>query len=90
MKKAVRKWEYRSAYIGINLPEGTDLETLFPGHEEENMVTGAKMRYWQECLEEELNKLGAEGWELISIYPSDICGGYCEDAYALLKRPLDD
>lgn len=83
-----RKWEYRHVFLRINLPKRTHLETLLPGYQRDSMVTGAKMRYWQVCLEQELNKLGEEGWELVSIDDS-LRKGNTEDGYALFKRPLN-
>lgn len=80
---AYQKWEYRSAYIDIG---PVALDTRSPGYDG-NMVTGAKIRYWQDCLERELNKFGAEGWELVSIHPG-LDDGKCEDGDALFKRPL--
>ena len=82
-----KRWEYRSVYIGIDLPVGADMDSLVPGYTGTEMVTGGKTHCWQACLEKELNKLGAEGWELVAIQ-TGMAYGRGEDGYALFKRPV--
>lgn len=85
MKKSIQKWEYRSAYIDLGY---IDLEDFSPGYDG-NMETGCKIRYWQDCLENELNKFGADGWELVYISPA-LALGQGNDGDALFKRPLEE
>ena len=79
-----QKWEYLSAYIATETPYCDPPDYVFPG-----LVTGAKVRPWQFALEAEINKLGAEGWELIFINPN-LAQGEGDDGFALFKRPLED
>lgn len=80
-----KKWEYLHAYVCIDLPKGTHLGTRLPEFQRSSMVTGGKFRYWQVCLEKELNKLGEDGWELVAI-DEGLRTGNAEDGYALFKR----
>lgn len=41
-----------------------------------------------EWLSEELNKLGAEGWELVSTFTSAIAQGATNEVAVILKRPI--
>jgi hypothetical protein len=35
-----------------------------------------------------LNKLGEEGWELVSVFDVDVTGGSTQEVVAVLKRPM--
>jgi hypothetical protein len=35
-----------------------------------------------------LNQLGEEGWELVSVFDTNVQGGRSRDIVAVLKRPL--
>ena len=37
---------------------------------------------------DKLNQLGAEGWELISVFTTNMLEGKTRDVIAILKRPL--
>ena len=39
-------------------------------------------------LEDELNKLGKEGWELVNSFPGNIIGGMTDDIVSVLKRAI--
>lgn len=41
----------------------------------------------EECLATELNKLGRQGWELVSTFTSAIGSGATNEVAAILKRP---
>ena len=38
-------------------------------------------------LTERLNKLGSEGWELVSVFDTNMLDGQTRDVFAFLKRP---
>jgi uncharacterized protein DUF4177 len=35
----------------------------------------------------ELNKLGGQGWELVSVFDTNMIDGQTRDVFAVLKRP---
>jgi hypothetical protein len=39
-------------------------------------------------LTDRLNKLGGEGWELVSVFDTNMLEGKTRDVIAVLKRPL--
>ena len=41
-----------------------------------------------EKLNERLNELGEEGWELVSMFDTNMAQGQTRDVFAVLKRPL--
>lgn len=38
-------------------------------------------------LTNRLNELGEEGWELVSVFDTNMADGQTRDVYAILKRP---
>ena len=38
-------------------------------------------------LNDRLNELGEEGWELVSVFDTNMLEGKTRDVYAILKRP---
>jgi hypothetical protein len=38
-------------------------------------------------LNDRLNELGEEGWELVSVFDTNMHDGTTRDVYAILKRP---
>ena len=72
------KWEYKNAYIAIIPPEGKTLLDL-----------QANRCLWEVLLEEELNRYGAEGWEIISI-SQQLLQGNGLDGFVLFKRPKEE
>jgi len=41
-----------------------------------------------EKFNERLNQLGKEGWELVSVFDTNVQGGRSRDVVAVLKQPL--
>ncbi len=41
-------------------------------------------------LTSRLNQLGAEGWELVSIFDTNMSEGRTRDVFAVLKRPTSE
>ena len=39
-------------------------------------------------LTDRLNQLGSEGWELVSVFDTNMLDGKTRDVIAILKRPL--
>ena len=72
----MKKWEYRIAYLAHR------------GHESGHIPGQLDKDYWEQDLEQELNKLGTEGWELVS-FPADILTDSVE-GFALFKRQKED
>ena len=55
------------------------------GEKQTEYKPGETLRYlWELDLEKQLNKLGAEGWEIVE-FPSALLNGYCI-GWALFKR----
>lgn len=73
------QWEYKSEYIALIYGKGENPEDLAGIHADH-------IYRWQEKLEAALNKLGAAGWELVSIDPHLVSGDGV-DGYAVFKRP---
>ena len=42
-----------------------------------------------QLLNEELNRLGEQGWELVSVMDTNLVQGQTRDVVAFLKRPID-
>lgn len=40
-------------------------------------------------LTDRLNQLGGEGWELVSVFDTNMLEGKTRDVIAVLKRPMD-
>jgi len=40
-----------------------------------------------QALTDRLNKLGGEGWELVSVFGTNMLDGKTRDVFATLKRP---
>lgn len=72
----MQKWEYKIDYLAHRGQEAGHI----PGHPDKE--------YWVQDLEQELNKLGAEGWELVS-FPADILTDSV-DGFALFKRQKEE
>lgn len=66
------KWEYRLGYIA-NL-----------GGKE---MTSDDRYVWEVIIEEQMNELGKEGWELVQ-FPAGVISGLCADGYAVFKRKI--
>lgn len=49
----------------------------------------AKSKIDFEMLNEELNRLGEQGWELVSVVDTNLLKGETRDIVAFLKRPID-
>ena len=73
----MQKWEYRTAYLA-HCGQGSG---YVPG-------TNLDKELWEQDLERALNKLGEDGWELVS-FPSNILIDHVE-GYALFKRPKEN
>jgi Domain of unknown function (DUF4177) len=39
------------------------------------------------AFNDELNKLGEQGWELVSVFDTNTSNGQTRDVFAVLKRP---
>lgn len=68
----MQKWEYRIGYLAHRGQTAGHI----PGNPDK--------AYWVQDLEMDLNKFGADGWELVS-FPDDILADRV-DGYALFKR----
>lgn len=68
----MKRFEYKHKYLAIFPPSKEDDPH---GH------------FRSAMLEEELNRLGAKGWELVTISPGLLDGEYL-DGYAVFKRRL--
>lgn len=74
----MQKWEYKSVYIAIISQDGSSTDKL--------VEQGYEFRYlWQELLQEELNRYGTYGWELVSI-PEKLMEGEASDGFVIFKR----
>lgn len=71
------KWEYKNAYVAIIIPEGKSLFDL-----------QTDRCLWEVLLDEELNRYGAEGWEIVSIPQSLLCCNAL-DGFVLFRRPKE-
>ena len=77
------EWEYKSEYIALLFSESESPKDFIHPH-------GGQLTYlWQKKLQDELDKIGGKGWELVAITP-EIISGESIDAYALFKRPKSD
>lgn len=75
----MKKWEYRLVYVAHG---GQDAN--------ERSDKNSDRMLWEEEIENQLNLLGAEGWELFS-FPDDILNtDEYVDGYALFKRSVDE
>ena len=75
----MKKWEYRLVYIAHGGQDSDERSDKNPNR-----------MLWEEEIENQLNMLGEEGWELFS-FPDDILNTYeYSDGYALFKRAKED
>lgn len=72
------QWEYKSEYIALLFSEGEAPEDLIKPYGRPNLYL------WQKKLQDELNKHGSEGWELVSIDGGLFAGKI--DFFAVFKR----
>lgn len=72
----MQKWEYKLGYLSHR------------GRESGHIPGNPDKEYWVQDLEMDLNKFGADGWELVS-FPDDILADRV-DGYALFKRPKEE
>lgn len=77
------KWEYKTKFIALLFNETEDAKD-FIGHREKQFSY-----LWEKKLQAELNKIGDEGWEIVTI-EAGLINGEAVCGYALLKRPKND
>lgn len=51
------------------------------------LILGGKIN--AQALTEHLNKLGSQGWELVSAFDTNMRDGSTRDVLAILKRPIN-
>lgn len=51
------------------------------------MLRGGKINGQE--LTDELNRLGAKGWELVNVFDTNTSSGSTREVFAVLKRRLD-
>ena len=76
----MKQWEYRSEFIALLYSDNeTPDDFILP-------YGGPITNLWQKKLLDALNKIGDEGWELVTISP-EIISGESLCSFALFKRP---
>ena len=84
----MQKWEYKSLIIDLHSEPANATKDLLAYHIQ-ILPDGTKegRAWYHSALEEELNKLGQEGWELVAATPEIMFGTDSAGCF-LFKRPI--